>query len=150
MYTYYYRTSWYLPAPKLQNVQPPVVNLLSIEDSSDGKKNFTFQAKCEQTSGDVLFGVPMLVYILYINRVPSFPIHSTVPLRASMFIAPRDGYSMTAWSLETFVPARNPYGDKPHEWCYFVLYARGHGEVEAGFTFWVEIQVKLLPLHTVT
>ena len=54
-----------------------------------------------------------------------------------MFISPRKGYSMMAWSLEKFVPPFTPCVSE-HE-CYFVFYARGQGDGE--HTFWVELKV---------
>ena len=44
---YIHRTSWYLPAPKLQMNEPLSLKLLSRERASSGVTNFTFQAKCE-------------------------------------------------------------------------------------------------------
>ena len=65
-----------------------------------------------------------------------------VPPRASMFIAPGEGYHMTSWSLETYVP---PVTECPGKYvdrgCYFVFYARGFGEGK--FTFWIELEVSI-------
>ena len=63
-----------------------------------------------------------------------------VPLRASVFIAPREGYKMTSWSLETYVPPVTACpGKYAEQGCHFVFYARGFGE--GSFTFWIELQV---------
>ena len=60
-----------------------------------------------------------------------------------MFIAPSDGYSMTSWSLESYVPrATTCPGKFIERGCYFVFYSRGFGE--GNFTFWVELQVGII------
>lgn len=58
-----------------------------------------------------------------------------------MFIAPREGYRMKSWSLETYVPPTTPCpGKYVDRGCYFVFYARGFGEGK--FAFWIELQVR--------
>ena len=60
-----------------------------------------------------------------------------------MFIAPSDGYRMTSWSLESYVPrATTCPGKFIERGCYFVFYSRGFGEGD--FTFWVELQVGII------
>ena len=55
-----------------------------------------------------------------------------------MYISPKRGHSMTAWSLEKFVPPSTPC--VLDQECYFVFYARGQGDGE--HTFWVELKVR--------
>ena len=63
-----------------------------------------------------------------------------------MFIRPSDGYSMTAWSLDSHVPPRTVPcgpkrvgggGDQLDPGCYFIFYARGFGDGK--FSFWLEL-----------
>ena len=59
-----------------------------------------------------------------------------------MFIAPKPGHSMSAWSLEAFVPPVTPCpGSYEEQGCYFVFYARGVGD--GNVSFWIEIEASI-------
>ncbi len=38
---------WYLPAPKLQGIDRAELKLLSVDKTSDTRRNYTFEAKCK-------------------------------------------------------------------------------------------------------
>ncbi len=38
---------WYMPAPKLEGIYPAVLKLLSVDKTSDMRRNYTFEAKCK-------------------------------------------------------------------------------------------------------
>ena len=136
------RRSWYLPAPRLEHLDSAHLELVSVS-SSTNSKNFTFQAKCKLSFPDDHFqtcGNGRQIKSRFTLSYLVLSLIRLVPPRGTIFIAPREGYRMTSWSLETYVP---PVTDCPGKYadrgCYFVFYARGFGE--GRFTFWIELEV---------
>ena len=122
---------WYLPAPQVENTPDVSLNLISIVNTVSERKNFTFTMHSQSY-------IALIIY--FIHSIYCF----VVPSRVSIFISPRNGQTLTQWSLVKTVPSPIPcnhkelHGDK----CFFIFYCRGVGD--AGITFWLEIEVCII------
>ena len=42
-----------MPAPKLQGISPAVLKLLSVDETSGSRRNYTFEAKCKDYANNI-------------------------------------------------------------------------------------------------
>ena len=125
-----HRRFWYVSAPPLDSIPQASLKLMSVVNTTPGRKNFTFFLTSKT-----------FIVLACISLMPFTFSPTTAPPRASIFISPHREQILTSWSLEDFVPPSLPCNDMEPQGpqCHFIFYCRGAGN--RGETFWLELEV---------